>query len=90
MVAAQLAAGIDLRSAIALVPAAKRPAFMAVAAPYTLAGYTEPAYTAMLVLGVLASLPVAARLLNRAKPERIAAILTAVLAASLLAELLRM
>lgn len=89
IVAAQLAAGTDLRSAIALAPAAKLLPFTVVAASYTLAGYMEPASVLALVLGALASLPAAARLLHRARPGKLAPLLAATLAASTLAQLLR-
>jgi len=89
MVTAQLAAGTDLRSAIALAPAVKLLPFTVIAASYALAGYMEPASVLALALGALASLPAAARLLHRARPEKLAPLLAATLAASMITQLLR-
>ncbi|OWJ54841.1 TSUP family transporter [Pyrodictium delaneyi] len=89
IVTAQLAAGIDLRSAIALTPAAKLLPFIAIAASYTHTGYMNPTNTLALAAGALASLPTAAKLLHRAQPEKLAPLLAATLTASMITQLLR-
>ena len=89
MVAAQQAAGMDLRSAIALAPVAKLAPFIAVAVSYAHTRYMDIVNTLTLAAGALASLPVAARLLHHFKQERITLLLAATLTASLIAQVLR-
>ena len=55
-------AGLNTRTAIALMPLLKIPPFTLVAASYTLAGWTAPWQAAALTLGALAAAPPAAKL----------------------------
>ncbi len=77
--AAQVAIGIDLRTAIALTPALKLPAFMVVTAVYGLHGYLDPMAAAALTLGALLTLPLSTRLLKAARTRHLAAVMATTL-----------
>jgi len=82
--AAQAAAGVDVKAAIAMTPVVKMPPFILIAAIYGVHGFFSLMHAAALAAGALLSLPVASRLLERAKAERIAVLHAAVLAAAAL------
>lgn len=72
MVAAQVAAGVDLRKAVALTPLAKLLPYSVVVAVYAATGHLEPRAALLLTAGGLAGLPLATRLLRRARPRGVA------------------
>lgn len=65
VVLAQRRLGLDLRSAIAVTPLVKLPAFVLVALVYTLSGHLDLLAALMLTLGALVATPLAAHLLRR-------------------------
>ncbi len=67
VVLAQRKIGLDLRSAIAVTPLVKLPAFVLVALVYTLSGHLDPLMALVLALGALVATPLAAHLLRRTR-----------------------
>jgi len=87
---AQALAGIDVKTAIALTPLIKLPAFLVVAALYYVNGYMSPLHAAALSLGALLSLPAAATLLRRSRSKHIAGMMAVALLAALTASVARL
>ncbi len=90
VVVAQRMMGIDLRSAIALTPLIKLPAFGVVALTYWLSGHIDPVATTVLTAGAVVSTPLAAHMLHRARAPvliKLLAIMVSVVALARLARL---
>jgi len=64
VVLAQKRLGLDLRSAIAITPLVKLPAFILVALVYALSGHLDPLAALVLATGALVATPIAAHLLH--------------------------
>jgi len=88
--AAQTLSGVSIKTAIALTPLVKLPAFIAVAAVYGIRGYLELPHAAALTAGALASLPLAAATLRRVGDRHLAAAVLAALLAAFVASVLRL
>lgn len=83
VVLAQRRLGLDLRSAIAIMPLVKLPAFTMVALIYILSGHLDPRAALMLTLGALVATPIAAHMLHKTRAtltSRILAITIALVA----------
>jgi len=72
MVAEQVAAGVDLRKAVAMTPLAKLLPYAVVVAVYAVTGHLDPWAALLLTAGGLAGVPLATKLLRRARPRGVA------------------
>ena len=87
VVLAQRRLGLDLRSAIAVTPLVKLPAFVLVVLVYTLSGHLDPLAALMLTLGALAAAPLAAHLLRKTRTTITQRLLVAVIVLVALAKI---
>jgi uncharacterized membrane protein YfcA len=86
---AQRSLGVDLRTAVALTPLVKLPAFALVALVYAAHGYLDAVAALLLAAGAALTLPLAARLLRSARTSHIAIAMSTSIAVSIVVNLLR-